>query len=362
MSWQGDDLIPLAAVSAPRGQWRPLPGEGLVDPIGRRINYLRVSVTDRCNLRCVYCMPEEGIPWLPREEILTLEEIWRIVRVAATMGLRRVRLTGGEPTVRRGLVDLVRWIASTPGIQEVAMTTNGVALASMAQDLARAGLRRVNVSLDTLRPERFRAITRWGKMEDVLAGIDAARRAGLRPIKLNVVVMRGVNDDEVVDFARTTLEEDWEVRFIELMPFMEDEGLCIKGQADVVPTFVPTTEVRRRIEEALGPLAPAQSTSGAGPANYYRLPGAKGLVGFISPLTEHAFCATCNRMRLTADGKIRPCLLTDHEVDLKGVLRSGGSDDDLKGAILLALRTKPDAHHLWDGNRPRWRKMVQLGG
>ncbi|MDT7944486.1 MAG: GTP 3',8-cyclase MoaA [Dehalococcoidia bacterium] len=362
MSSQAGEFIPLTPVSLPRGQWRELAGEGLVDPIGRRIEYLRISVTDRCNLRCVYCMPEEGVPWLPREEVLTLEEIWRVVRVAASMGLRRVRLTGGEPTVRRGLVELVRWVASTPGIEDVALTTNGVALAAMAKELAEAGLRRINVSLDTLRADRFRAITRWGKIEDVLAGIEAARRAGLSPIKLNVVVMRGVNDDEVVDFARTTLDEDWEVRFIELMPFMDEESLCIKMQGETSFSFVPTWEVKRRIEEALGPLAPAQSACGAGPAKYWRLPGARGLVGFISPLTEHAFCATCNRMRLTADGKIRPCLLTDHEVDLKGILRGGGSDEELRGAILLALRTKPDAHHLWDGNRPRWRKMVQIGG
>jgi len=341
---------------------RPLTSKGLLDPLGRQITYLRISITDRCNLRCIYCMPEEGVKWLPRAEVLTLEEIWRIVRVAASMGLRKVRITGGEPTVRRGVVDLIRWIASTPGIEDVAMTTNGLSLSSMASELAQAGLRRVNVSLDTLRPERFREITRWGNLDDVLAGIEAARKAGLSPIKLNVVVMRGINDDEVVEFARTTLWEDWEVRFIELMPFMEDEGLCSKSQGDLSPSFVPTKVIKRRIEEALGPLSPAQSASGAGPAKYYRLSGGKGLVGFISPLTEHGFCSTCNRMRLTADGKLRPCLLTDHEVDLKGVLRAGGTDKEIKGAILLALRTKPDAHHLWDGNRPRWRKMVQIGG
>ncbi|GBD14867.1 GTP 3',8-cyclase [bacterium HR25] len=357
-----EELIPLTSVSARPSELPALAGSGLVDPVGRNIHYLRISITDRCNLRCVYCMPEQGIEWVPREEILTLEEIHRIVRVAAGMGLRRVRLTGGEPTVRNGLVQLVRWINGTPGIEDVAMTTNGIALAALAGELARAGLRRVNISLDTLRPERFRAITRWGKIGDVFAGIEAARRAGLRPIKLNVVVMRGLNDDEVVEFARTTLEEDWEVRFIELMPFLEEESSCNKGEGGLELAFVPTREVKRRIEGALGPLEPAESASGAGPARYWRLPGARGLVGFISPLTEHQFCASCNRMRLTADGKIRPCLLTDHEVDLKGVLRSGGDDEALRAAILLALRTKPDAHHLWDGNRPRWRKMIQIGG
>ncbi|MFQ6020373.1 MAG: GTP 3',8-cyclase MoaA [Dehalococcoidia bacterium] len=359
MNGNGDLIRPTPR---PIGAETPPLGPGLIDPFQRPIYYLRVSITDRCNLRCVYCMPEEGIQWAPREHILTLEEVQRVVRVAAAMGLRRVRLTGGEPLVRNGLVQLVRWINETPGIEEISLTTNGIALAAFAQNLAAAGLRRVNVSLDTLRPDRFQAITRWGKLDDVFAGIDAARRAGLSPIKLNVVVMRDVNDDEVVDIARTTLDEDWEVRFIELMPFMEDESACVKGEVDIPLAFVPTREIARRIEAELGPLSSAQSASGFGPARYCQLPGARGLLGFISPLSEHSFCASCNRMRLTADGKIRPCLLTDHEVDLKGTLRAGGTDDDLRERIRLALRTKPDAHHLGDGNRPRSRKMIQIGG
>ncbi|MDP2949293.1 MAG: GTP 3',8-cyclase MoaA [Chloroflexota bacterium] len=338
-----------------------LPLSPLVDPFQRSISYLRVSVTDRCNLRCVYCMPEQGIPFVPRQEILSLEEVARVVRVAAGMGLRRVRLTGGEPLVRNGIAKLVRWIAETPGIEDISLTTNAMVLASYAHELAAAGLKRVNVSLDTLRPERFRQITRYGDLAAVREGIAAARDAGLAPIKLNVVVMREVNDDEVADIARTTLTEDWEVRFIELMPFMDEQETCIKDTS-LVLGFVPTQDVRRQIEEALGPLEAAQTTTGGGPASYYRLPGARGLIGFISPLTESQFCATCNRMRLTAEGKIRPCLLTDHEVDLRQTLRSGGSDDDLRARILLALNTKPDAHHLWDGNRPRQRKMIQIGG
>jgi cyclic pyranopterin phosphate synthase len=340
------DIIPLAP---------------LVDPFQRTITYLRISLTDRCNLRCVYCMPEAGIKFVPREQILTLEEIARIVRIAAGMGLRRVRLTGGEPLVRNGITQLVRWIAETPGIEDISLTTNGMVLASYAEELARAGLKRVNVSLDTLRPDRFREITRHGDVAAVHEGIAAARAAGLSPIKINVVVMREVNDDEAADIARTTMEEDWEVRFIELMPFMDEQETCIKDTS-LVLGFVPTREVRRQIEAALGPLEPAATKSGGGPAQYFRLPGAKGLIGFISPLTEHQFCAGCNRMRLTAEGQIRPCLLTDHEVDLKETLRSGGSDDDLRARILLALETKPDAHHLWDGNRPKWRKMIQIGG
>lgn len=356
------EVIPLTVLPAPAAELPLLAGQGLVDPFQRSIHYLRISLTDRCNLRCVYCMPEEGIQWAPRDQILSLEEVHRVVRVAAGMGLRRVRLTGGEPLVRSGIVRLVDWINKTPGIEDIALTTNGIALTAFARDLARAGLRRVNVSLDTMRRDRFKAITRWGSLGTVLDGIEAARRAGLSPIKINVVVMRDINDDEVVDMARTTLEHGWEVRFIELMPFTEDETGCIKGEADVPLSFVPTREVKRQIEEALGPLEPAESISGSGPARYWRLPGARGLVGFISPLTEHSFCSTCNRMRLTADGKIRPCLLTDHEVDMREALRSGADDGDLKARILLALRTKPDAHHLLDGNRPRWRKMVQIGG
>jgi cyclic pyranopterin phosphate synthase len=333
----------------------------LVDPFQRSITYLRISLTDRCNLRCVYCMPESGIKFVPRQEILTLEEIARVVRIAAGMGLRRVRLTGGEPLVRSGITQLVRWIAETPRIEDISLTTNGMVLASYAEELARAGLKRVNVSLDTLRPDRFREITRHGDLAAVHEGIAAARSAGLSPIKINVVVMQGVNDDEAADIARTTLEQDWEVRFIELMPFMDEQETCIKDTS-LVLGFVPTEEVRRQIEASLGPLEPAATKVGGGPAQYFRLPGAKGLVGFISPLTEHQFCARCNRMRLTAEGQIRPCLLTDHEVDLKETLRGGGSDGDLRARILLALETKPDAHHLWDGNRPKRRKMIQIGG
>ena len=346
-----------------------IPLTPMVDPFQRSITYLRISLTDRCNLRCVYCMPEAGIKFVPRSEILTLEEIARIVRIAAGMGLRRVRLTGGEPLVRSGITILVRWIAETPGIEDISLTTNGMVLAAHAEELARAGLKRVNVSLDTLHPDRFRRITRHGDLAAVYEGIAAARAAGLAPIKINVVVMREVNDDEVADIARTTVEEDWEVRFIELMPFMDEQETCIKDTSlalgpDGPPPggFVPTQEVRRQIEASLGPLEPAATRTGGGPAQYFRLPGAKGLIGFISPLTEHQFCAGCNRMRLTAEGQIRPCLLTDHEVDLKETLRSGGSDDDLRARILLALETKPDAHHLWDGNRPKWRKMIQIGG
>jgi cyclic pyranopterin phosphate synthase len=234
-------------------------------------------------------------------------------------------------------------------------------LASYARELAAAGLKRVNVSLDTLRPQRFRQITRRGDLSAVMAGIAAARDAGLSPVKLNVVVMREVNDDEIAEIAGTTLEEDWQVRFIELMPFMDEQETCIRDTSRALG-FIPSQEVKRQVEEALGPLEAAETNTSGGPAKYYRLPGARGLIGFISPLSDDKFCATCNRMRLTADGKIRPCLLTDQEVNLKETLRRGGSDDELRQRILEALNSKPDAHHLGDGNRPHRRKMAQIGG
>jgi cyclic pyranopterin phosphate synthase len=334
--------------------------KALVDTHRRTISYLRVSVTDRCNLRCVYCMPEEGIDLVPMADILRYEEIRDVVAVAASMGLRYVRLTGGEPLARRGLVDLVAMISAIPGIEEVALTTNGVSLARYAGPLAEAGLRRVNISLDTFRPRRFRRITRVGRYEDVREGIAAARAAGLLPIKLNVVLIPGLNDDEVLDFARSTYDEDWDVRFIELMPFLEGES-CAKD-VSLTTGFVPNEEVRRRIEASLGPLAPDPAADGHGPALYHRLAGAKGRIGFISPLTEEGFCARCNRLRLTATGKLRPCLLTDQEIDLRAALRGGEGEEGIRRGILAALESKPDAHHLNDGNRPRGRKMTQIGG
>jgi cyclic pyranopterin phosphate synthase len=344
-----------------REQAETVPVTPLVDPSQRVITYLRVSVTDRCNLRCVYCMPEEGIRFQPRDQILRYEEIVSIVRVGAAMGLKQVRLTGGEPLVRIGFVDLVQRVSRIPGIEEVSLTTNGIVLSRYARKLAEAGLRRVNISLDTLRPDRFRAITRLGRYDDVREGIAAARAAGLSPVKLNVVVMQSVNDDEVLDFVRSTLHEDWEVRFIELMPFMEEQETCIKDTS-LVPGFVPTEVIKGQIEAEFGQLEPTQTEAGNGPACYYRIAGARGKIGFISPMTERHFCESCNRMRLTADGKVRPCLLTDHEVDLKAIIRSRGGEEGIRQGFLEALRTKPDAHHLWDGNRPKWRRMIQIGG
>ena len=328
-----------------------------LDAYNRPISYLRISVTDRCNLRCIYCMPPEGVPWHPHEEILRYAEIETIVRTAAELGINKIRLTGGEPLVRRGIVDLVRALARIPGIDDLAMTTNGTLLARYAADLAEAGLRRVNVSLDTLRPERFHSITRLGRLEDVLNGMEAAQQAGLEPIKINTVVMRGMNDDEVVDFARKTMETGWNVRFIEPMPV----GNGVLAEGEWRKRVVTGKEIRERIEAALGPLEPAKMRVGNGPARYYRLPGADGTLGFITPISEH-FCYRCNRLRLTADGQLRPCLLSDYEIDLRAPLRQGADVAQIKALILQGIRNKPMQHHLDEQERPENRGMSEIGG
>jgi cyclic pyranopterin phosphate synthase len=325
-----------------------------LDNFNRPISYLRVSVTDRCNLRCVYCMPPEGVPWRPHEEILRYEEIETVVRAAADLGISKVRLTGGEPLVRKGLVDLVAMIARIPGIDDLAMTTNGILLARCAEELKAAGLHRVNVSLDTLRPERFRTITRLGELSDTLEGIAAAKEAGLVPVKVNTVVIRGLNDDEVVDFARLTYAPDWHVRFIEVMPLGDNADWAGNG-------YMPMGQVRERIEGELGELRPAKLRGGGGPARYYRLPGAEGTVGFITPISEH-FCYQCNRLRLTADGKLRPCLLSDYEIDLRTPLRQGASAEEIKALIIEGIRNKPERHHLSEQVIPQGRAMSEIGG
>jgi cyclic pyranopterin phosphate synthase len=326
---------------------------GPIDSFGRSINYLRISVTDRCNLRCLYCMPPEGVPRIPHSEILSYEEIQTVVRAAAELGINRLRLTGGEPLVRADLPKLVRMLSQIEGIEELSLTTNGVFLKKYALELKQAGLSRVNVSLDTLEANKFRYITRLGELQGVLEGIEAAKKAGFEPVKTNTVVMRGINDDEVLDFARMTYADGWHVRFIELMPF--------KGVAE----FVPSIELRQHIS-LLGKFEPCASITGNGPAMYYRLPGARGTIGFISPLTETSFCSRCNRMRLTSDGKLRPCLLREDEIDLKLPLRSdeiGAPMKKLKRLILKAVASKPEHHHLNEGvARLVNRKMSQIGG
>lgn len=324
------------------------------DDFGRAINYLRVSVTDRCNLRCVYCMPAQGIKKRSHADILCYEEMALIVQAAAELGIRKVRLTGGEPLARLGLPRFVRMIAAIPGIDDLSLTTNGTLLARHAPALAEAGLQRVNVSLDTLRTDRFREITRRGRLNDVWAGISAAQAAGLNPIKFNVVVVRGLNDDEVVDFARRTVRQDWHVRFIELMPIGANVDWAGNGT-------VPIPEIRARIETEVGPLEPIHGPTGNGPARYYRLPNAEGTVGFIGAMSDH-FCSTCNRLRLTADGRLRPCLMSDQEIDLRGPLRAGAGLSEIKTLLAQAIHHKPQRHHLDESLSPRDRTMAEIGG
>jgi len=325
----------------------------VLDQFGRHIRYLRISLTDRCNLRCVYCMPEQMV-FLPREELLTDDELIRLARLFAELGFDKIRLTGGEPTVRPHLVELVARMAALPGIREISMTTNGLRLKALAEPLARAGLKRVNVSLDTLDPEKFRRITRWGRLEDVWEGILAAESAGLTPIKLNAVVVRGYNDSDIVDLAALTLSRPWQVRFIEVMPF-----------ADVAPfaqqAVVSTAEMIRVLEGEFGPLEPVGDGRLDGEARVYRIRGAAGTVGFISPVSE-PFCAQCNRVRLTAEGRLRLCLLRDDEVDLRTPLRSGADDEELKALIRSAIWRKPWGHGLPEGIIPTARVMSQIGG
>jgi len=308
------------------------------DGFGRRIEYLRISVTDKCNLRCVYCMPEEGLPWLKREDLLSYEEIAEVVRVMAGMGLRRVRLTGGEPLVRQDLPRLAAMISSVPGIEDLSLSTNAVLLADMAKELRQAGVDRLNISLDSLDPERFDAIVRRpGSFQRVMAGLEAAEREGFAPIKLNVVLIRGENDHEVADFAAITRERPWHIRFIELMPTGSNLELS-------AARTVTCDEVLETLQE-VGRLDPVTGPTGNGPARYFRFPGAPGTVGVITPMS-HNFCDQCNRMRLTADGQLRPCLFGHLQTDLRGPLRQG---EALEPFIEETLRVKPQRHLLEQG-------------
>ena len=323
------------------------------DAFGRHIHYLRVSLTDKCNLRCVYCMPEQMV-FRPSEELLTDDELFTVLRAASLLGFDKYRLTGGEPTVRPSLVKIVRYIAQLPGTREIAMTTNGIKLAKLARPLAAAGLRRVNVSLDSLNPDKFHRITRWGRLEDVLAGIDAAEAAGMTPVKINCVVVRNFNEEDLIDLAALTLERAWQVRFLEVMPFAD---VAEFQQAAIVTT----AEMMQRIESRFGPLIELRGGRLDGEAKVYRIPGAAGEIGFISPVSA-PFCASCNRVRLTADGTLRLCLLKDGELDLKTPLRAGATAEDLAGMIRAAIWRKPWGHELGSGVIPMNRIMSEIGG
>jgi cyclic pyranopterin phosphate synthase len=334
----------------------PLPAEYAVEPVhdsyGRRVNYLRISLTDACNLRCVYCMPEH-MTFRPRHELMSDEEILYLVRVAASLGVDKIRLTGGEPTIRPNVVDLVRGIAAVPGIRDLAMTTNGLLLDKLAAPLAEAGLKRVNISIDTLDPEKFNRITRWGQIDDVWRAIRAAEAAGLQPLKLNCVVVRHFNDEDMIDLARLTLENDWEVRFIEMMPF----GQIGEFQQANVVTF---REMRARVEAVFGPLEEA-GYDFVDPSRPFRIPGAAGTLGFISSVSE-PFCQGCGRVRLTADGKLRLCLLRDDEVDLLTPLRAGAGFDEIRALMRDGAYHKPWGHSLAQGEFAENRVMNQIGG
>lgn len=326
----------------------------LSDRFGRHLNYLRLSITDRCNLRCRYCMPEEGVESLGHGSVLRYEELLRIARVACRLGVRKIRLTGGEPLVRRGIVDFVDELTSLPEAPEVVLTTNGLRLAELAEGLKGAGLSRVNVSLDTLDAERFRQITRREGLEQVLAGIAAAERVALGPVKINMVPIGGVNADEIETFARLSLEHPWYVRFIEFMPVSGDLAYAPEQR-------VPVDQIMAALAR-VAPLQEEPRTGPAGPARLYRYAGAPGGLGVIPAVSSH-FCDQCNRLRVTADGKIRPCLFSGEEIDLLAAMRDGASDDELAAIFRQAANVKPDRHHLEDPNDGTGtRRMGQIGG
>jgi len=328
-------------------------GKMALDQFGRKIHYLRISLTDHCNLRCIYCMPE-NMTFRPNSEMMQDDEVLLLTQLFTELGFDKIRLTGGEPTVHPKIVEIVRGIAATPGVRSLSMTTNGVLLPKLAGPLAAAGLKRVNVSLDTLDPAKFKRLTRRGKLEDVWKGILSAEQAGLTPIKLNAVVVRGYNEEDVVDLARLTLDHPWQVRFIEMMPFAGATDLQL-GQR------VPDAEIRGRIEQAVGPLEAVNDGELDGEARLFHIPGAQGNIGFISSVTI-PFCASCTRARLTADGILRTCLLREHEMDLLTPLRTGVSRDELRQMLLDAIWDKPWGHGLADGEIPLNRGMSEIGG
>ena len=313
-----------------------MPKHQLVDRYNRHLNYLRISITDRCNLRCIYCVPRAHIQRLTHDEVLRYEEILRLVRLGVRMGIDKVRVTGGEPLVRKGVFDFLTKLARTEGLKELTLTTNGMLLAEHIEEIQQSGIQRLNISLDTLDREKYRRITGVDGFERVWDGIVAADEKGFRPIKLNVVALRGVNDDELLAFARLTFKYPYHIRFIEYMPIGKDRMQF--GPALLVP------EIKRAIE-SIGELTPLKRNSNYGPAERFRLKGAKGEIGFISALSHH-FCSNCNRLRLTASGQLRPCLLSDFQVDLKSALRSGATDPELSEIFVEAVRNKPSDHTL----------------
>ncbi len=326
---------------------------GFRDSNKRVINYLRLSLIDRCNLRCIYCMPEEGIDFIPHDEILTYEELFRVVTLCAANGIRKVRITGGEPLIRKGIIPFIKKLCAVDGLEEISITTNGVLLKEFARPLRDCGISRINVSMDTLKKDRFRTVTRRDYFERVWEGIDEAESVGIKPIKINVVAMKGINDDEILDFAKITYNRPLHVRFIEMMPVGKSNW--------ATDTFISIKEIFDKIKQ-LGVLRPVVSSVLDGPARRYALKGAKGEIGFIGALT-HNFCNKCNRLRLTADGGLRGCLFSDKEVDLKTAMRRGIEDEDLLGLIRIAVMNKPENHGLSLYHQHKcMRSMNSIGG
>lgn len=327
----------------------------MFDRFNRSINYLRISVTDRCNLRCVYCMPPSGVFSLPHAEILTYEELLVCIRVAVRLGVDKIRITGGEPLVRKGLLPFIQSVSAVPGIRDLCMTSNGALLKKFALPLKQAGLQRINISLDTLRSDRYRQITRGGQLDEVLAGVKSAELAGLSPVKINVVMLRDFNFDEINDFARMSIDSPFEIRFIEFMPF-ETSTITARER------FVSSREVLDIIGGNF-PLEQSPRASGvSSPARQYKIAGARGRIGLISPLTDH-FCHLCNRLRITPDGKLRTCLLSDSMVDVKAVLRGGGAEEEVADLFRRSVSVKPERHEL---TLSEWKKcsstMSRIGG
>ncbi len=328
--------------------------KGLIDTYNRKIDYIRISVTDRCNLRCIYCMPSDGVREITHSEILTYEEIIRILSIATNLGIKKVRITGGEPLVRKGLPYLIKTISNLGAIEEISLTTNGVLLKRFAKELKEAGLNRLNISLDSMDPKRYEEITKGNNLSDVWEGIRAAEELGFSPIKINMVPIRGFNDNEIKEFASLTFNKPYHIRFIEFMP---------TGAKDIwsKEKYISTKELKEAISE-LGELKPIKNEWGSGPAKNFKLLNAKGVIGFISAVSDH-FCAGCNRLRLTSDGKLRPCLFSDSEIDLKKALREGCDDDELQRLLLLGLQIKPEKHNINESDpNAIERPMSAIGG
>ena len=333
----------------------------LIDSYGREIVYLRISLTDRCNFRCIYCSPsDKDFCFIKHQDILRFEEILKIAEVAVKMGMTKIRLTGGEPLVRKGIVDFIKKLKQIEGLEDISMTTNGYFLSDMATSLKRAGLDRVNISLDSMEREKFKKITGFDGLENVLQGIHAAQETGLTPVKINVVLLKGINDDEVEDFIQLTVNQPLYIRFIELMPTNHELSQINQGH------FVSANNIKEKMRTRFPDLKPSSVEKGYGPAVYYQLPGAKGMVGFITAVSQH-FCAKCNRIRLTAEGKIRPCLFNSREVDLKDRLRQVPLNETekrekvIQNCIKEAIKIKPFRHHIGNKNTSEF-EMSKIGG